>query len=164
MANDVTEKAFSDLDTAGQLDNTDIFALSKVSGSGYISAKTSLTALATKIATDVNFTSELQTTSKILTGAINEIAQGGGGGGVSELDDLSDVDIDSLTLANGQTLIYDSQTQTFKNAAGGGGSSSLSGLTDTTISNPADGQFLVYDGTSSKWVNLSISSAESESF
>lgn len=47
---------------------------------------------------------------------------------------------------------------------GGGGSSTLAGLTDTTISNPADGQFLVYDGTSSKWVNLSVSSAESESF
>lgn len=76
MANDVTEKAFSDLDTAGQLDNTDIFALSKVSGSGYISAKASLTALATKIATAFNFTSALQTTDKTLTGAINEVAQG----------------------------------------------------------------------------------------
>ena len=47
---------------------------------------------------------------------------------------------------------------------GGGGSSTLAGLTDTTISNPSDGQFLVYDSTSSKWVNLSVSSAESESF
>lgn len=36
---------------------------------------------------------------------------------------------------------------------GGGGSSTLSGLTDVDISNPADGQTLVYDATSSKWVN-----------
>ena len=36
---------------------------------------------------------------------------------------------------------------------GGGGSSTLSGLTDVDISNPADGQTLVYDAASSKWVN-----------
>ena len=102
MANDVTEKAFSNLDTAGQLDNTDIFALSKVSGSGYISAKTSLTALATKIATDVNYTSDLQTTSKTITGAINEIAQGGGGGGGSWTDVTGTLTAGStsITLSN----------------------------------------------------------------
>ena len=103
MANDVTEKAFSDLDTAGQLDNTDIFALSKVSGSGWISAKTSLTALATKIATAFNFTSDLQTTSKTLTGAINEIAQGGGGGSTDVIaDDFST----ASTYAVGDYVIY----------------------------------------------------------
>jgi len=103
MANDVTEKAFSDLDTASQLDNTDIFALSKVSGSGYISAKTSLTALATKIATATNYTSELQTTSKTLTGAINEIAQGGGGGGTDVIaDDFST----ESTYVVGDYVIY----------------------------------------------------------
>lgn len=36
---------------------------------------------------------------------------------------------------------------------GGGGSSTLSGLTDTSISGKADGQVLTYDGTSNKWVN-----------
>lgn len=36
---------------------------------------------------------------------------------------------------------------------GGGGSSTLSGLTDVDISNPTDGQTLVYDAASSKWVN-----------
>lgn len=34
-----------------------------------------------------------------------------------------------------------------------GGSSTLSGLTDVDISNPTDGQTLVYDAASSKWVN-----------
>lgn len=33
------------------------------------------------------------------------------------------------------------------------GSSTLSGLTDVDISNPTDGQTLVYDAASSKWVN-----------
>jgi len=36
---------------------------------------------------------------------------------------------------------------------GGGGSSTLSGLTDVNLSSPTDGQALVYDATSSKWVN-----------
>lgn len=38
-------------------------------------------------------------------------------------------------------------------AGGGGGSSTLSGLTDVSISSPTDGQALVYDGTLSKWKN-----------
>lgn len=36
---------------------------------------------------------------------------------------------------------------------GGGGSSTLSGLTDVDLTNPTDGQTLVYDAASSKWVN-----------
>lgn len=38
-------------------------------------------------------------------------------------------------------------------AAGGGGSSTLSGLTDVDISNPTNGQTLVYNATSGKWEN-----------
>lgn len=36
---------------------------------------------------------------------------------------------------------------------GGGGSSTLSGLTDVDISNPTDGQTLVYNAASGKWEN-----------
>lgn len=36
---------------------------------------------------------------------------------------------------------------------GGGGSSTLSGLTDVDISNPTDGQTLVYNATTEKWEN-----------
>ena len=36
---------------------------------------------------------------------------------------------------------------------GGGGSSTLSGLTDVDLTNPSDGQMLVYDATAQKWVN-----------
>lgn len=38
-------------------------------------------------------------------------------------------------------------------AGPGGGSSTLSGLTDVDISNPSDGQTLVYNATSGKWEN-----------
>lgn len=37
--------------------------------------------------------------------------------------------------------------------SGGGGSSTLSGLTDVDISNPTDGQVLVYNATAQKWEN-----------
>lgn len=36
---------------------------------------------------------------------------------------------------------------------GGGGSSTLSGLTDVDISNPTDGQVLVYNAETGKWEN-----------
>ena len=36
---------------------------------------------------------------------------------------------------------------------GGGGSSTLAGLTDVQLTSPANGQALVYNGTSRKWVN-----------
>ena len=167
------EKAFSDLDTASQLDNTDIFALSKVSGNSWISAKATLTALATKIATAFNFTGALQTTNKTLTGAINEIAQGGGGGSTDIIaDDFST----ESTYAVGDYVIYEGDlykcttavttagawdstkwTETLVmdevEAGGGGGSSTLAGLTDVDLDNLADGQILVWDDTNSKWVN-----------
>lgn len=38
-------------------------------------------------------------------------------------------------------------------SGGSGGSSTLEGLTDVNISNPTDGQALVYDNASGKWVN-----------
>ena len=43
--------------------------------------------------------------------------------------------------------------QEFSEEEGGGGSTTLSGLTDVDISNPADGQTLVYNATSGKWEN-----------
>ena len=43
---------------------------------------------------------------------------------------------------------------------GGGGSSTLAGLTDVDISNPSDGQTLVYNATSGKWENGSINGGD----
>lgn len=42
---------------------------------------------------------------------------------------------------------------TWDTPSGGGGSSTLSGLTDTDITTPSNGQVLTYDPTSQKWVN-----------
>lgn len=38
----------------------------------------------------------------------------------------------------------------------GGGASALSELTDTTITDPTDGQTLLYNSASSKWINISF--------
>ena len=43
--------------------------------------------------------------------------------------------------------------------SGGSGSSTLSGLTDTTIASPVKNQTLIYDGSTSKWRNISQSVA-----
>lgn len=41
-------------------------------------------------------------------------------------------------------------------SGGGGGSSTLSGLTDVTITSPTNGQGLIYDATNQTWVNGSV--------
>ena len=46
---------------------------------------------------------------------------------------------------------------------GGSGASTLAGLTDTSITTPADGQGLVYDSTTSKWKNAYLSGAKYDS-
>lgn len=50
---------------------------------------------------------------------------------------------------------FDAENQQWLQQAGGGGggSSTLSGLTDVDISNPTDGQTLVYNAESGKWEN-----------
>lgn len=48
---------------------------------------------------------------------------------------------------------YDAENQQWLQQSGGGGSTTLSGLTDVDISNPTDGQTLVYNAESGKWVN-----------
>ena len=49
---------------------------------------------------------------------------------------------------------YDAENQQWlQQSGGGGGSSTLSGLTDVDISNPANGQTLVYNAESGKWEN-----------
>lgn len=49
---------------------------------------------------------------------------------------------------------FDAENQQWlQQSGGGGGSSTLSGLTDVDISNPTDGQVLVYNAESGKWVN-----------
>lgn len=61
-------------------------------------------------------------------------------------------------MDTGKKYLFDAENgewleQPEEGGGGGGGSSTLSGLTDVDISNPSDGQTLVYNATSGKWEN-----------
>lgn len=93
----------SELTTASEIKNEDNIELSQNTGNGLVSLKATILALATKIVTAINFTSALDTTNKTITGAINEVAQGGGGG-----TDVIAEDFDSTaTYAVGDYCIYE---------------------------------------------------------
>lgn len=66
----------------------------------------------------------------------------------SQIGDLAD-----LETSDKSNLVAAINEAAQSGGGGGGGSSTLSGLTDTSISNKTDGQVLTYDGTSNKWVN-----------
>lgn len=86
---------------------------------------------------------------------ISPKAGSGGGGGASQLDDLTDVDITSPS--NGQVLTYNSTSGEWENANPSGGASDLDDLTDVDITNPTDGQMLQYNSQNNKWVNVTPS-------
>ena len=101
--------------------------------------------------------SDLNTTSKRLVGAINEVA---GSAGKSNLADMDDVNIDDQTLTGGQTIIYDDTNDEWVN---GDVASTLESLTDVDIDSTSleDGQGLIYDETNDKWVNGTVSGGAS---
>ena len=72
-----TERRFSELSVAGTLTDNDILALSQtdIGTSTLISVRATLIAIATHIAKVAAFTNDLDTTSKTLIGAINELKQ-----------------------------------------------------------------------------------------
>ena len=79
-------KRISELGTAATLDGTDLLEIAQVnagSSSGYASAKTTMTALANKIAKGIQF-GDLQTTAKDLIDAINEAAVSGGNSNIAD--------------------------------------------------------------------------------
>lgn len=99
----MADKKFSELSTASEIKNSDFMALSQDTGNGMVSLKATILAIATKILTAINFTSALTTTEKTIIGAINEVAEGGGGGGT----DVIAEDFDSTsTYAVGDYCIY----------------------------------------------------------
>lgn len=78
--------------------------------------------------------------------------EGGGSGGASALEDLSDVMLDDQTLAEGQHLEMGDSGR-WVNAA-----PLLSKMDDVSISNPANKHVLAYNSTTQKWENKDTSS------
>lgn len=67
---------------------------------------------------------------------------------------INDRIVDPVTKSNGQVLTWDATNSVWKAQTPSSGSSSLSGLTDVTISSASSGQVLTYSG--SAWVNQSL--------
>lgn len=62
------------------------------------------------------------------------------------------------------TLRYTKTTDTAGTGLYSDDEATLGMLGDVEISNPTDGQFIVYNGTTHKWGNVTVASAESEAF
>lgn len=77
------------------------------------------------------------------------LESGGGGGSASSMADLADVSLDNL--ANGQTLVYNSDVQKWENSNSSG--SSVSTLADVSLDNLTNGQTLVYNANDNLWEN-----------
>lgn len=152
-------KSISQMTTAAAVDNGDLFEIAhpdQGSATGYASNKQSLAAIADHVATTVNYPG-LNTTSKNIVGAINELeAGGGGGGGSSTLAGLTDVEI--TTPTNGQALIYDSAASKWKNGSAGGGGTAQHNysLTEQVVGTWIDGS-TIYEKTFDLGSNVSIS-------
>lgn len=127
----MAEKKISELNSASQVNNDDVTILSQGSaGSGFASVKATILAIANKIVSGINYTSALQTTDKTITGAINEVAQGGGGGS-STFAGLSDVDI--TNVQNGQIPKYNSTTQKWENGNESSGGHTIKDSSGTSL-------------------------------
>ena len=75
---EITEYRISDLTAAASLNDSDSLEISQEDAgelTGHISKRTTMLMIANRIATIAQYTSSLQTTSKTLTGAINELKQ-----------------------------------------------------------------------------------------
>ena len=101
---DVNEKRISDLPlvTAQNVTEDTLVELSvedQSSASGHSSYAGKLSTIIDKILNAFNFNTRLQTTNKTVFGAINEIAQGGGGGGSANLTELTQAEYDALEQA-----------------------------------------------------------------
>ena len=143
-------KSISQLTTAEQTTSSDLFETSIPNGSlGYLSRKVSLDTIADYIGNDHLFSSDLQTTDKTLTGAINEAAQSGGGASIEEMTQAQYNALTPEQKADG-TLRAISDAKT-----------SIGDIDNVNISSVADGDALIYDSTSSKWVNTTLNSTAS---
>ena len=135
-------KSISQLTTAEQTTSSALFETSIPNGSlGYLSRKVSLDSIADYIGNDHLFSSDLQTTDKTLTGAINEAAQSGGGASIQEMTQAQYNALTPEQKADGTLRAISDAT------------TSIGDIDDVNISAVADGDILAYDSSSSKWVN-----------
>ena len=84
-------------------------------------------------------------------GVIYSGGSGGGGGGSTTFSGLTDVVIDSATLASGQVPVYNAATNKWENADVTA-PSNLTDLGDVNITSPSNGQIVRYDATSGKFI------------
>lgn len=146
-------KSISQLTTAEQTTSSDLFETSIPNGSlGYLSRKVSLDTIADYIGNDHQFSSDLQTTDKTLTGAINEAAQSGGGASIEEMTQAQYNALTPEQKADGTLRAISDAT------------TSIGDIDNVNLSSVADGDALIYDSTSSKWVNTSLNSTTSPLF
>lgn len=97
-----------------QMNNDDLVVTVQTVNGVKTTFKAPLTLLASHLLKVMQFASDLDTTTKTIIGAINELA--GGTGGASSLGELSDVTITSPS--GGQVLTYDAVTGKWVNGAG----------------------------------------------
>lgn len=119
----MADKKISEMETASVINNDDNLELSHSVNGGFTSVKASILAIATKILTAINFTSALETQDKTVLGAINEVAQGGGGGG-------SDVEWTQIVQSGtkiAEIEIDGSTTNVYAPSGGGGGYTEVTG-------------------------------------
>lgn len=101
--------SISQLTTAATVDNGDLFEIAHPdagSATGYASNKQTLASIADHIATAVNFPG-LNTTSKNIVGALNELEAGGGGGGTTVVANPVGEPTDTLDTVQIGNTIYD---------------------------------------------------------
>lgn len=93
-----------------------------------------------------------------LANTLTIAAAGGGSGGATTLDELTDVSAASPT--NGQALVYNSTSSQWEaqTLSSGGGATDLNGLNDVTLSSPSTGQVLKYGTT--QWENSSLNKSD----
>ena len=156
----VSSKWINQANTLDNLKNTTITTPSSgdtlsYNGSAWVNKEDSLTNL-----TDTTITTPSDQDTLIYDGNSSEWVNQ-----ANTINNISNVSIDSNTLAVGDTLVFDDQDSLWKNDASftnhiGNTSNphltTVGKLTDTSITTPANKDVLLYDYANSQWINSNI--------
>jgi len=167
----MAQKKVSELNTTSNVGLSDLFLLTQNLGqSQFDSLAITASDLATWLANSMSFPLLMPyTTATTLIGAINEIAQSGGGGGGGGSTVYLDTSAPSSATGSNADLyvqytagspavvdaLYVKISGTWTEIDTG--ASTLSALSDTSLSSPSNGQVLKYNSTSGKWENANES-------